>query len=391
MSRSEFPRGDPRFATFAWASLGCLCLVAASLCPVSAQVERWTLERTITIGDSADPELGLTRVGDVIVHDERLFVAQPDELRLQIFSVVGDFLGFLGGRGEGPGEFGDVSGIGVRDGLVWVSDRLMGRVQYFDPGGRYVSSIRTRGHPTLPMGWVRVRALLADGSMLVTNPLDVVKLAASPERPEHVIRFDARGSLRDTVSVLVGRANALKLGRTSRGGVRFTLLPESYRSLFAPSADGSGFVVVHREAATGAEPHTFRVIRFDARADTAWARDISYNPIPVSSKWRSRNLKKRRSLSASLLRVLERAYLTLEFFPPVRAVRAGADGATWLLVRTGADSSEWEVLDPFGHSLARVEPPPRGRMTWAGTDALWFVEEDELDVPYLVQYAIRRP
>ena len=79
---------------------------------------------------------------------------------------------------------------------------------------------------------------------------------------------------RDTVSVLVGRGDALKLGRTSRGGVMFTVLPESYRSLFASSADGSGFVVVHRRAATIAEPHTFRVIRFDARADTAWVRDI---------------------------------------------------------------------------------------------------------------------
>ena len=328
----------------------------------------------------------------MIVVGERLFVAQRREQLLRIFSLAGDFLGFLGGRGEGPGEFREVNGIGVRDGLVWVSDRLMGSVQYFDPEGRYASSIRVRGHPTLPMGWVRVRAVLADGSMLVTNPLDVVELAAAPDRQEYVIRFDARGSLRDTVSVLVGRAGALQLGGTSRGGVTFTMLPESYRSLFAPSADGSGFVVVHREAAARAEPHTFRVIRFDARADTAWLRDIPYNPIPVSSEWRSRHLEKERhGLSAPAVRVLERAYRKLKFFPPVRVVRAGANGTTWLFVRTGVDSFEWEVLDPSGNSLARVEPPPRGRMRWAGADALWFVEEDELDVPYLVQYAIRRP
>ncbi|MCE2397630.1 MAG: hypothetical protein J4F34_01095 [Gemmatimonadetes bacterium] len=373
-------------------ALGCSCLVAASPCVGSAQVERWTLERTVTIGDHGDPELGLTRVGDVIVVGERLFVAQRREHLLRIFSLAGDFLGFLGGQGEGPGEFSEVNWIGVRDGLVWVSDRLTGRVQYFDPEGRYASSIRIRGHPTLPMGWIRVRAVLEDGSMLVTNPLDIVELAAAPDRPEHVIRFDAGGSLRDTVSVLVGRAGALELGRTSRGGVTFTVLPESYRSLFAPSADGSGFVVVHREAATRAEPHTFRVIRFDARADTAWVRDIPYVPIPVSSKWRSRHLEKeRRDLSAPAMRVLERAYRKLKFFPPVRVVRAGADGTTWLLVRTGVDSFEWEVLDLSGNSLARIEPPPHGSMRWAGTDALWFVEEDELDVPYLVQYAIRRP
>ena len=148
---------------------------------------------------------------------------------------------------------------------------------------------------------------------------------------------------------------------------------------------------MHREAATTAEPHVFRVIRFDARADTAWARDIPYDPIPVSSEWRSRHVEERSDLNAPNLRVLEAAYRNLEFFPPVGDVQAGADGSTWLLVRTGADTSEWAVLDAFGRSLARVEPPPRGRMMWAGTDSLWFVQEDELDVPYLVRYVIRRP
>lgn len=227
--------------------------------------------------------------------------------------------------------------------------------------------------------------------MLVTFARDAAEDAAFPDRPQHVLRLNAQGSLRDTVSVLAGRSGALKLGRTSRGGVRFTWLPESYRSRFAPSPDGSGFVVVHREAAPSAERYAFRVIRFDARADTAWVRDIPYDPIPVSSEWRSRHVEERSDLSAPLLRVLEAAYRNLEFFPPVGDVQVGADGSTWLLVRTGADSSEWEVLDASGRSLARAEPPPRGRMVWAGADSLWFVEEDDLDVPYLVQYAIRRP
>ena len=383
MSRSEISGGGLRSVTLAGAALGCSCLVVASPCPGSAQTERWTLERTVTIGDHSDPELGLTRVGDVFVVGERLFVAQRREQRLRIFSLAGDFIGFLGGRGEGPGEFSDVSGTGVRDGLVWVFDRLLGRLQYFDPDGRYQSSVRIRGHPVLPMGSALVRSVLADGSMLVTFLRDAVILAAN--RPEHVIRFDAAGIARDTVSVLVGRTAVLKVGSF------FTSLPESYRSLFEPSADGSGFVVVHREAATSAGPHTFRVIRFDARADTAWARDIPYDPIPVPSEWRSRHLKERHDLSPPEMRVLERAYRTLEFFPPLRGVGTGADGTTWLYVRTGVDSFEWEVLDPSGRSVARVQPPPRGNMRWAGTDAMWFVERDELDVPYLVRYAIRRP
>ena len=393
MSRSEIVRGSPGFGVLARAAFGCLCLVAASPCPGSAQLERWTLERTITIGHHSDPELGLTRVGDVVVFGERLFVAQRRDHGLRVYSLAGDLLGFIGRRGRGPGEFSDVGGMGVHRGLVWVADGARGRVQYFEPGGSYASSIRVSGHPTLPVGSFDVQSVLADGSMLVTESRSrsVPNLANNPDRPELVIRLDARGTLLDTVAALVGRADAIGLGSPSSGGYMFTVLPESYRSLFAPSADGSGFVVVHRETGGSAEPHTFRVIRFDARADTAWARDIPYTRIPVSAEWRSRNLEEHGDLDAHLARALDRAYRKLEFFPPVGAARAGADGTTWLLVRTGVDSSEWEVLDPSGRSVARVEPPPRGWMRWAGTDALWFMELDELDIPYLVQYAIRRP
>lgn len=374
-------------------AFGCLCLVAASPCPGSAQLERWTLERTVTIGHHSDPELGLTWVRNVVVFGERLFVMQHRDHGLRVYSLTGDLLGFIGRWGRGPGEFSDVGGMGVHNGLVWVADGSR-RLQYFEPGGGYASSTRISGHPTLPVGAFDVQSVLTDGSMLVTESrsTSVAYLASNPDRPELVIRLDARGTLLDTVAALVGRTDAIGLGSPSSGGYTFGVLPESYRSLFAPSADGSGFVVVHREAAGSAETHTFRVIRFDARADTAWARDIRYTPIRVSSEWRSRKLAEQGDgLEAPLARALDRAYRRLEFFPPVRAARAGADGTTWLLVRTGVDSSEWEVLDPSGHSVARVDPSPRGRLRWAGTDALWFMELDELDIPYLVQYAIRRP
>lgn len=391
VSRSDTAPGRDRATTLHGRVLVCTGLLAASPCVATAQVEQWTLERTVTIGETLDdPETGLTWVGDVVVFDERLFVAQPRERCLRIFSLAGEFLGVLGREGEGPGEFGYVNGLGVRDGLLWASDSFIGRVQYFDPGGEYVSSLRIRGHPTLSLIDLEVLAVLADGSMLARNPRDASQLAAFPERPEHVIRLDERGSLRDTVSLLVGSASVVGLGRTSRGGFGYTMLPESYRSQFSPHADGSGFVVLHREAARNAEPHTFRVIRFDANADTVWARNIQYDPIPVTSAWRSQHLKERDDLNAPMLRELERAYRRLEFFPPVRQAKAGADGTTWLRVRAGVDAWEWEVLDPSGRPIARVGGSPQGWLKWAGTDALWFLEHDEFDVPYLVRYAIRR-
>ena len=373
-------------------ALACLC--AALPLPASAQLERWTLERTVTIGDAFDPETGLTRVGRVIVQGDRLLVAQPLEHRLRVFSLTGDFLGSIGRDGEGPGEFRRVSSMGVHDGWVWVADPELRRLQYFDTEGRLVSSERIRGHPSLPAGsLLGVSGILPDGSRLVSSAFEE---AESPRQPRPVFRFGPDGLLGDTVATIVGRTNIVRL--RGRGWSMLTTLPESYRSLLSVAPDGSGFVVVHRTGATSARPHTFGVIRFDARADTAWAREVPYDPIRVPGAWRSRHVEddvgdivEDPIFPERLIRpALERAYGTLEFFPPVRSVRAGPDGSTWLHLRTAVESFEWEVLDESGRTLARVDPP-QGWMAWADAESLWFVQRDELDVPYLVRYVIRRP
>lgn len=405
MSRSEIAAADgsARFQHTAKgssialmrAALACFC--ASYPFPASAQLERWTLERTVTIGDAFDPETGLTLVAGVIVQGDRLLVAQPMEQRLRVFSLTGDFLGFIGRDGEGPGEFRSVGFMGVHEGRVWVDDPDLRRHQFFDAEGRFVSSARIRGYPTLPTSrGADVQGILADGSMLVRHDVDTHELAQSPPPPGAVLLFGPDGLLRDTVAMIVGRSNIVAL--RGSGWTAVSSIPVSYRSWLSVAPDGSGFVVVHRPGATSARPHTFRVIRFDAQADTAWARDIPYDPIPVPEAWRSRHVERQvRDIveeptfpEGRIRPQLERAYGTLEFFPPVHGVLAGLDGSTWLRLRTGVDSFEWEVLDESGSAIARVDPPPGG-MRWADAESLWFVERDELDISYLVRYVIRRP
>ena len=375
--------------------LACFCITLPR--PASGQLERWTLERTVTIGDAFDPETGLTRVAGVIVRGDRLLVAQPLEQRLRVFSLAGDFLGFIGRRGQGPGEFRRVSSMGLHDGRVWVDDPELRRHQFFDAEGRFVSSARIRGHPTLPASReLYVQGILADGSMLVRNTLSADELAQSPPPPDAVFLFGPDGLQRDTVAMIVGRSDVVAV--RGSGWTMVSSIPVSYRSWLTVAPDGSGFVVVHRTGATSAPPHTFRVIRFDARADTAWARDIQYDPIPVPEAWRSRHVERQvRDIveeptfpEGRVRPQLESAYGTLEFFPPVQGVLAGLDGLTWLRLRTGVDSFEWEVLDESGRAIARVDPP-QGGMRWADAESLWFVERDELGISYLVRYVIRRP
>ena len=376
-------------------------LVAASPWPGSAQVEQWTLERTVTLGSVFDAETGLTAVGGVIVEGDRLFVAQPYERRLRVFSLTGDFLDFIGRDGEGPGEFRSVDGTGLHEGLVWVHDSNRHRLQYFDTEGRVVSSARIRGHPALRPDRVQVHGILADGSRLIREGKWMSELVESPRKPIPLFRFDPDGMLRDTVAMMAERTDIVQLsdGRES-GWISYAILPntESFGSLLSVAPDGSGFVVVHREAATGSGTHTFRVIRFDARADTAWAHEVPYEPVRVTDEWRSRRVADAmrggagaRISEISRRQAWERIFGRLEFFPPVGDVKLGVDGTTWLRLLTGADSSQWRVLDESGRFIARVESPPPGSMEWVDAESLWLLEESELDVPYLVRYVIRRP
>ena len=142
------------------------------------------------------------------------------------------------------------------------------------------------------------------------------------------------------------------------------------------------------------------MIGFDGHADTAWVREVPYDPVRIPEGWRQRRLEERFGYPEELhpriserhyRNVLKRAYGSVGFFPPVeRAVRAAAEGTTWLRLRTGVESSEWEVLDKFGRSVARVDLP-RGSINWIGRESVWVTERDELDIPYLVRYVIHRP
>jgi len=395
MSRSEIAGAGPRLATLAGAVLGCSCLVAASPYPGTAQVERWTLERTVTIGDAFDPETGLTRVGDVIVLGDRLLVTQDLERRVRVFSLTGDFLGFIGRGGEGPGEFRNVGSMGLHDGRMWI-DSGSRRLQYFDAEGRLVSSERIEGHPAL-LG-ATVQGVLQDGSRLFKHTVSAGELVESPPKPEAVVLVDPEGLPWDTVAMIVGRSGITQF--VGSGWTSYVSIPESYRSLLSVAPDGSGFVVVHRTGATSAEPHTFRVIRFDARADTAWAHEVPYDPIRIPEGWRERRVEERVRNPKGLppgvserhfRNVLENAYGSVGFFPPASGiVRAVAEGTTWVQLRTGVESSVWEVLDESGRSVARVDHP-RGSIRWVGTESVWATERDEFDIPYLVRYVIRRP
>ncbi len=387
-------RGTTPAGVIRWI-LGFYAFGAAEPAAVWSQVPTWILERGATIGDALDAERGFSSVGDVIVDGDRILVEEPLEHRIRVLSVDGAPLGSIGGRGGGPGEFESLDAMGLHDGLLWVADGDLGRVQFFDAEYRYARSVPIWSHPSLPPGRWDVIGMFGDGSLLVRAERYAHEVVADPRRPDHVIRLDHQNPRLDTVSAVVGLPFVVEI--QGRPGWRdFGVRPVYDRSVATASRYGLGLVVVHREVANEADPHTYRVVRFDAEGDTAWVRDYSYDPIRVTDEWLSRRVEdwvQRASTGVDLARyrrAVEEAFSEPRFFPPVRSARAGEDGTTWLLLRTGMNSAEWVVLDTSGQLIGRLEPPEENYLIWPDWETPWFVEYDEFDVPYLVQYRVRR-
>ena len=373
-------------------------LTALTPAPAAPQAERWTLGRSVVIGDAMDEERGLTRVGSVAVAGDRIYVGQPQESRVRVFTTAGDFVEFIGRRGEGPGEFRGVGRIGMRGDAVWVASR--NRVTYFDSLHNYVSSVTVRSQSALGGGPLDLRAGLADGSLLVTKGRSAQEVTSGEIRHERVFRLDSEGLFRDTMAVWDFVPSSVEIrGGIGSGWRSFVILPIYDRSEWATPADGTGFVLVHRRSASRAEPDTYRVVRLDVDADTVFARDYDYDPIPIPESFIEREVDNMSGEDGGGVvgdeddyrRALAEAFGHLEFFPPVERIHAGAEGTTWLELRVGEDEFEWEVLDGAGEPLGRFQAPEEARLVAGDPEGAWFVEHDELDIPYLVRYDFVRP
>ncbi len=365
----------------------------------------WILERGTTIGSASaapsDSEATLTRVGRVLVHEGKLLVTQPREDIVRVFTEDGDFITRLGGPGEGPGEFGSVGRMGTRGDLIWVSDSQLRRIQHFAPNLEFVSSTQLAPHPTQPSGTPYVYSFLEDGSAHIQYNLGAAEEAVEPYRPQYVVRVGRSGMLLDTVTVISGRSQTAVLREGLRSGINyFVPLPVFDQSLFAAASDGSGAVVVHRSAASNRDRHTYRVVRFNEWADTLWTEEFSYDPVAVPDAWIEDLVGEwMESVSAggpvedlvAYRRGLTELFGSVPFFPAIDRVLAGEAGTTWLRARRGLESFQWEVLDASGRLLGRFTPPGDGTLVWAGLEAVWFLEHDDLEIPYLVRYKVHGP
>jgi hypothetical protein len=351
--------------------------------------ERWHLVPELRIGSAHDERSALTSVTAILeAPDGSIFVAQPNDQRILHFGAGGELLRSIGRKGAGPGEFEALVRIGWRGDTLWASDLKNRRVTLFSRAGALLGTIPVDAPADVlylgPDGALGA----VPGTPAAAESTGVVRLSRQGRHLGNVVRFPS-GSARADVR--------------ATGAASLTFMqPFADRPLFRAAPDGGALIVIERPSAAGPGAASFTVRKFDAATGRErYARSHPYVPVPLPGDTVEQVVDSLVTVAASLgyagwrspaNRQRIRAALQVPaFYAPVADAFVAGDGSVWLR-RATADRrrSTWLVLDRDGRGRAEAVAPAGARLLAANGDAVWGAVEDDLGVPYVVRFRIRR-
>jgi hypothetical protein len=105
----------------------------------------WTLQREFELGGEESGPESFFSVGPMTVGVDsagRIYVLNPQESHVAVFSPEGEYLRTVGAHGEGPGEISMGASLSVsRGGTVSVFDFGKGSLVQFDPEGAFLRNL----------------------------------------------------------------------------------------------------------------------------------------------------------------------------------------------------------------------------------------------------------
>lgn len=128
---------------------------SAGITIVESQGARWGQDLPTRVADELLGQVGaahgseseeLFRVGQIRWLDDNQFILANSRTELRVYSLHGELVRQLGGEGEGPGEYRQISGISVlRNGNLVVADTRLRRITFLDPLGQVLRTTEAQG------------------------------------------------------------------------------------------------------------------------------------------------------------------------------------------------------------------------------------------------------
>lgn len=382
------------------------------------RIDRVSVTEELRLGSIDDAEIGFSRIGSMDVdRDGRAYVLEAQDMQIRVYGPDGRSLHRIGRRGDGPGEFRRVGGLGVVGDTLWTFDYTGDRITLFDRDGVLLSTGRADA-PALPLwnrcyGYVMPSSMRPDG--LFTSRLSRVACNRNDPAPEKAatdpvpvprVLFDATGAVVDTVGwddrppPRMARPPGEEdegMSPLPIGGVPYLVpRPPSELPIWVHLPDGRFELSV--PIPTSAEA-SFTLTRIDASGDTTLVRRFLYEATGYASEEldalaaeaADRPFAPPGTATDPAAEARLRAAMEFpDFRPATQVAQLDADGRLWILRDAPKDRpARWVVLDTDGLPLGELELPSGFSFRWSGGDVLWGVETDDLDVPWLVRYRMQ--
>jgi len=345
--------------------------------------------------ESDEPYLLDRVVGVVRLEDGRVAVANQGDNTIRFYDGDGRYLTRIGGAGEGPGEFLQLTALFRSQGRLHGVQFAQHPVNTFDEQtGDFLGG---GGPPRIEGFEASIGGIFGDGSLLMQDfPQGRPLQPGAYTMPSTFVR------------VSEGRVDTLAIAPTATFvavGTRFSVFQE-----FAPTpqhlASGDRFYFAY--------PSDYQVAVRDLAGVLVRSIRRSWTPIPVTEEDRARYLDPLLNPPPEVAermpaRALQQQREIGEFMvfpdhhPAFTAMQMDRTGHLWVQRTDPARSTSrgpsavpdrptwWDVFDPRGVWLGGVELPARFMVREIGADYLAGVWKNEFDVEFIRVFDLEKP
>jgi hypothetical protein len=329
--------------------------------------------------------------GVAVQADGELWIADRQAIEVRRFDQNGRYLGSIGRRGNGPGEFQSIDGIDRLDEsrtVVW--DGSLRRVSIFHADGSFAHMFR----PMVALWSPTVRSIFVDSLQRIWL-LDTGRVSRGDY---HWRRFDESGANLDSLPIPAPARSGPQLARQDYG---YSAIQGFAREMLSTPLFPGKLLVGRNE--------DYALSVFEG-SEVALEIRRSWTPVRVLPA-------ERRSFQAVEETLAERRGVRPGTVPSEKPafwqLRGDRDSRIWVAVhRAGrsidrdapelrregsAPRIDWwepltfEVLSSTGQFLGRVElPNPRSDLVYARAARIWVVERGSYDEQYVVRYRIEQ-
>ena len=361
---------------------------------VESHGQRWSTDDAWTITDHPTLQIGMLDgdpayqffrvVAAVRLPNEHIVVANGGTAQIMAYDRSGTHLWTTGGRGEAPGEYRLITGLGAGPGdSLWVYDFGLRRFTILAMTGDVLRTASIGASLSAPGAIGR----MPDGSFVVKEAwsgLAQGQDALGLERlPVAIARFGPNGEGPDTIVTVPGREVFL------RTEDRRMVMSAPLFARNTSAAIRAGRLAVGDQA-------TFEIAIFSERGTLQRLARVPAVDLSISSSHVSEAKAARLEREPENERVTMARQLDAMDVPPTRPAFSDImiDRQDHLWVRNytlpPTTMDVWNVLAPNGELLGTVDLPVRFRLLDIGDDFILGTYRDDSDVEYVQLYGLSR-